>query len=173
VLEQSLSEMMTIGDVFGRAGTLEYLGIVTEQAGDSAGAERRFAEAKDVFTEVGALGVVNDALAGLGRCALTQGHLDEARQYATELWNALATGRAKGEFPMLGYQTCADLFDALGDGEQARAAVEAGHRELMARAEKISDPDWRKAFLSDVPEHRTIVEMWEKMAQHTSETTRD
>jgi class 3 adenylate cyclase/predicted ATPase len=166
VLEQALSEMMTIGDVAGRAVTIEYLGLVMEQAGDAAGAEKRFAEAKDVLTKVGALGFVNDALAGLGRCALAQGHLDDAGQYATELWNALATGRAKGEFPMLGYQTCADLFDALGDGEQARAAVEAGHRELMARAEKISDPDWRKAFLSDVPEHRAITETWEKLTHH-------
>ena len=62
---------------------------------------------------------------------------------------------------MLGYQTCADLFDALGEGEQARAAVQAGHRELMARAEKISDPEWRRPFLGDVPEHPTIVELWE------------
>ena len=63
----------------------------------------------------------------------------------------------------MSYQTCADIFDALGEGEQARAAVEAGHRELMARAEKISDSEWRRAFLNDVPEHRAIVEMWEKL----------
>jgi class 3 adenylate cyclase/predicted ATPase len=167
LLDQALSEMTIIGDVFGRAGTLEYLGLVMEQAGDVAGAEKRFAEAKDAFTKVGALGIVNDALAGLGRCALAQGHLDEARRLAAELWSALGTGRAKGEFPLLGYQTCADLFDALGEGEQARAAVEAGHRELMARADKISDPEWRKAFLSDVPEHRAIVDMWEQLAHHT------
>ena len=166
VLEQSLFEMTAIGDVFGRGGSVEYLGLVMEQAGDAAGAEKRFADAKDVFTEVGALGIVNDSLAGLGRCALAQGHLDETRRYAAELWNALATGGAKGEFPLLSYQTCADIFDALGEGEQARAAVEAGHRELMARAEKISDPEWRKAFLSDVPEHRAIVEMWDTMPHH-------
>ena len=166
VLGQSLSEMTAIGDVAGRAVAVEYLGLVMEQAGDAAGAKRRFVEAKDVLTEVGAFGFVNDPLAGLGRCALAQGHLDEVRQYATELWNALATGRAKGEFPLLSYQTCADLFDALGEGEQARAAVEAGHRELMARAEKISDPEWHNAFLSDVPEHRAIVEMWEKLPHH-------
>jgi hypothetical protein len=36
----------------------------------------------------------------------------------------------------------------------------------MARAEKISDPEWHNAFLSDVPEHRAIVEMWEKLPHH-------
>lgn len=101
-----------------------------------------------------------------GAARWPKGIWTNARQYAAELWNAFATGRAKGEFPMLGYQTCADLFDALGEGEQARAAVEAGHRELMARAEKISDPEWRKAFLGDVPEHSTIVELWEKTPDH-------
>jgi len=41
--------------------------------------------------------------------------------------------------------------------------VEAGYRELTARAEKISNAEWRKSFLENVPEHRTIVEMWERM----------
>jgi tetratricopeptide (TPR) repeat protein len=166
VLEQALSEMIAVGDVLGRAVTIEYLGLVMEQAGDAAGAEKRFADAKDVLTKVGALGFANDALAGLGRCALAQGHLDEARRLAAELWNALGTARAKGEFPLLSYQTCADLFDALGEAEQARAAIEAGYRELMNRAEKISDPEWRKALLSDVPEHHAIIEMWEKLPHH-------
>jgi len=101
-----------------------------------------------------------------GRCALAQGHLDEVRRFAAELWNALGTGRAKGEFPLLSYQTCADLFDALGEGEQTKAAVEAGNRELMNRAEKISNPEWRKVFLENVPEHRAVIEMWEKLPGH-------
>ncbi len=46
------------------------------------------------------------------------------------------------------------------------AAVEAGYRELMGRAEKISDPQWRKAFLSDVPEHRAIIEICGKLSHH-------
>jgi hypothetical protein len=31
-------------------------------------------------------------------------------------------------------------------------------------AGKISDPEWRKSFLENVPEHRAIIEMWERNA---------
>ena len=37
----------------------------------------------------------------------------------------------------------------------------------MERAEKISDPEWRKSFLENIPEHRALVDMWERMAGET------
>jgi hypothetical protein len=71
-------------------------------------------------------------------------------------------GTAGIERPTLCYQTCADIFDALGDPQTSRAAVEAGYRQLMTRAEKISDPDWRRSFIDNIPEHRAIFELWER-----------
>jgi hypothetical protein len=32
----------------------------------------------------------------------------------------------------------------------------------MTRAEKISDPDWRRSFIDNIPEHRAIFELWER-----------
>jgi hypothetical protein len=64
------------------------------------------------------------------------------------------------EFPILAYQTCADLFAAVGDVERSRVAIEKGYRELLDRAERIGDPAWRFSFLENVPEHRTITERW-------------
>jgi class 3 adenylate cyclase/tetratricopeptide (TPR) repeat protein len=163
LLEESLVELTAVGDAFGRAASLMYLALVLEQAGDLAGAARRFEEAKSVLRERSGRAWAMDALAGVARCALGQGHMDEARGHITELWTYLSATGPKGmEQPVWAYLTCADVFDALGQREQAREAIEAGHQELMDRAEKITNPEWRKPFLENVPEHRTIVEMWEK-----------
>ena len=64
------------------------------------------------------------------------------------------------EFPVLAYQTCADLFTAVGELGRCRAAIEKGYHELRNRAEKIGDADWHTSFLENVPEHRRITEMW-------------
>ena len=52
---------------------------------------------------------------------------------------------------------------ALDDPATSRRALEAGYRELRECADKISNPKWPKSFLENVPEHRAIVEMWERL----------
>lgn len=166
VLEQSLGEMVAVNDAYGRAGAVTYLGFVLEQSSDAAGAARRFAEAIGIFTDLGGRAAVVEVSAGLARCALAQAHLDEARQYAADIWDYLEAHGTRGMyFPVWVYQSCAEVFDALNEPDRARKAAEAGHRELMARAAEISDPDWRRAFLENVAENRAIVEMWEELAR--------
>ena len=166
ILDQSLSEMVAVNDAFGRAGTLFYLGLVLEQAGDTSGAKRRFEEANGISTDLGARAFAVDCWAGLARCALAQAQQDEARRHAANIQNYLQEHGAKGlEAPVWAYQTCADIFDALNEPELARNAAEAGHRELIDRAARISDPDWRKSFLENVAEHRALTELWEELAR--------
>lgn len=157
--------MTAVGDAFGRAASLHYLALVLERTGDLSGAMRRFEEAKNVFIERNSHAWAMDPLAGVARCALALGQLDEARRHVTELWNYMSDHGPKGmEQPVWAYLTCADISDALGEREQAHAAIKAGYRELMDRAGKISDPEWRKSFLENVPEHRAIIELWERNA---------
>jgi len=164
ILERSLVDMVAVDDPFGRAASVGYIGYVLEASGDMAGAARRFEEAKGVFTDLGALPSMIAPWAGLARCALAQGRLDDARRDAEEIAGYLSTHGTKGlESPTWAYQTCADIFDALGELEQARTAVEAGYRELMERVEKIDEPEWKKSFLENVPEHRAIIELWERL----------
>jgi hypothetical protein len=40
--------------------------------------------------------------------------------------------------------------------------LEAGYRDLMARADKFTDPEWRQSFLDNIPEHRALVAQWER-----------
>ena len=163
-LDLALADMVAVNDTFGRAAVVASTGLVLEQAGDFSGAARRFEEARGTFMDLGARAVATDCLASLARCALAQGHPDEAGGFAAEIWTYLQEHGAKGlAFPVWAYQTCADIFDALGEPERSRAAVEAGYRELMTLAERISDSEWRASFVENIPEHRAIVELWERL----------
>jgi hypothetical protein len=96
-------------------------------------------------------------------------HPDGCPEIAWGIWTYLQEHGTKGmTFPVWAYQTCADIFDALGEPERSRTAVEAGYRELMTLAEKISDSEWRASFLENVPEHRAIVESWERLPAERS-----
>jgi tetratricopeptide (TPR) repeat protein len=163
LLDETLREFAAVSDALGLAGSQFYLGLAAEQAGDAAGAARRFDEALAGFTRSRGRGPVADCIAGLARTALAAGQLDQARQHAAALWQQLAEfGPGGMDLPGLGYQTCAEVFDALGDADTSRAALEAGYRDLLARAEKISDAAWRQSFLDHIPEHRALAALWER-----------
>jgi tetratricopeptide (TPR) repeat protein len=169
ILDRSLVDMVAVDDAFGRASSIGYIGYVLEASGDVAGAARRYEEARGIFSDLGVVRPTIDCWAGLARCALAQGRLDDARRDAEGIFHYLMTTGPEGlESPSWAYQTCADIFDALNEAEKARAAVEAGFRELMERADKIDDAEWRRSFLENVPEHRAIVELWERLSADRS-----
>jgi hypothetical protein len=96
---------------------------------------------------------------------LGQGNVPVAERLANEVWDHLRQSGASGlEFPLLAYESCARVFEATGNRSAYRDVVEAAHHELLERAERISDAEWRNAFLHNVPEHRALVEMWEQPA---------
>lgn len=164
-LDEALAELTATGDAFGQAAGRLYLGLALEQTGDTTEAASRFAEAEATFRELGIAGFALTALAGQARCALAEGQLDLARRHAATVWDALqASGSAGVEFPILAYQTCGQVFNAISDGEPARAAAGAGYRELIAAASKISEDAWRRSFLENVPEHRALITLWQRLA---------
>ena len=159
-LEASISELEALQDRFGEAVGQSYLALAKEACGEHADALDRFAHAQATLAEIGVHGSAHDATAGLARCLLALGRVEEAGEQAEVLWKHLSDSGPGGmEFPVLAYQTCADLFAQAGDLRRSRAAVEKGSRELLDRAEKIGDPAWRSFFLEEVPEHRAIIEM--------------
>jgi predicted ATPase/class 3 adenylate cyclase len=160
-LEASIPALKALHDRFGQAAAQCYTALVREVSGEHARAAECFATAHATLVEIGVQGGAHDAAAGLVRCLLALGRIHEARQEAEALWEHLSDNGPGGmEFPVLAFQTCADLFDSVGDLERSRTAVEQGYRELLDRAEKIGDPAWRYSFLENVPEHRTITARW-------------
>jgi len=97
------------------------------------------------------------------RCLLALGQREAARQLATEVWAYLCEHGTDGiDYPSRVYVCVADVFGAIETpGVSAREVIKAGYRDLMQRAAKISDADWRRSFLENAAENRAIVERWE------------
>ncbi|MGD8489901.1 MAG: adenylate/guanylate cyclase domain-containing protein [Anaerolineae bacterium] len=160
-LEQCEQELETLQHRFGEAALQSYRAMLKELDGDLEEARRCYTKARGTLGEIGAPAYACDALAGQARCELALGNLDEAQAHAEELWRHLLVEGAEGmEFPILAYETCADVFEASGDTDRAQLATDKGYDELMERAGRIDDPEWRTAFLSNVPEHERLLARW-------------
>jgi hypothetical protein len=73
------------------------------------------------------------------------------------VWGYLEThGGAGLDNRARAFVTCADVFVALGMPDAAQTAIEAGHRELTARAAQISDAEMRRSFLEQVPDNHIL-----------------
>jgi tetratricopeptide (TPR) repeat protein len=164
-LEIRLPDLRAMNDRFGCAIGQTYLALAREQIGQISEALAGFDQAASSLGELGTPGQLHDAQAGAARCLLALGDLEAAQRRAASLWDYLQQNAgASMELAMLGYETCADVFQAAGRDRLAQLVLEAGHRELMARASKISLPEWRQSFLEQVPEHRRIQARWQKIA---------
>jgi tetratricopeptide (TPR) repeat protein len=189
VLEESARELEVVGDALAQATSLLYIAYELEQSGNLSLALRRYMEAREIFAGLGVLGYAHDASAGMARCALKEGRLDQARELAAGLGHYLREhGSAGMDAPIWAYETCADICDALASPstplsagassgqtssqavssendlrELGRETIEAGYSELMERAGKISNAEWRHSFLENVPEHSSLIELWDRM----------
>jgi DNA-binding SARP family transcriptional activator/tetratricopeptide (TPR) repeat protein len=150
---------------YGEAGCLADLGCYFYDRGNWDKAVGYLAEARHKFTEMSTSTEAMEQQALEARCLLALGRHEEARQLATESWSHLnAHGSIGINFPARMYCSIADTFAEIESPPvSAREVIEAGHRDLMASAEKISDAEWRKSFLENVAENRSIIERWESL----------
>jgi hypothetical protein len=130
---------------------------------DPVAASRYFSESYEIATRHVMPQLVCESGVGLAACSLMQGQLDEARKLNQESWDYLKEhGWSMMGTPGRVYRTCMDTFDALGDEENVQEVLEIGYKELIRVAEKGNNKDQMKSFLENVPDHRAIVEMWER-----------
>jgi len=164
-IERAQYELDALGDTFAIGVSYTYLGLCLERAMKTEEACSSFQTARDILSENGLLIFMQDAIAGLVRCKIEMGSSKEALGHANGLWEHLQKQGSKGlEFPILAYLTCVNACEATGDNEKSKIALEDGWKELKKRADKISDQSWRKAFLENVPEHRALLEIWDRKA---------
>jgi class 3 adenylate cyclase/predicted ATPase len=158
-LERTLVACKEINDAFALAACHNYMGMTFEGSDDLDTAEKNFETAWETFNQIGASGYAMDALSGLARCALETGKLDQARKNSIEICTYLEENGSQGmEFPTLSYLTCAKVFEGTGDEERRRDSIEKGYQQLIERAEKISDPVWKRTYLKEVSENNSIQE---------------
>ena len=164
-IEAARPMLTEAGDTSAFSITYSYMGLALEADRQAGQAAASYETAVKKLKQLGASGYAVDGLAGQARCALVQNDLPLAKRLASEVWDYLRQSGASGlEFPLLAFESCARIFEATADEAALRAAVEAGHRELMQRAARISDPEWRQSFLQNVPEHHDLLIRWERLA---------
>jgi class 3 adenylate cyclase/predicted ATPase len=165
VLQSVQTELAALNDTFAQAAGRSYLAIVLESMQQVQEAQHHYQTAHSIFIQAGTRGNAADTLAGLARCALALNDRAATQRHVTELWSSLRLHHTQGmEFPLRAYLTCVECFTALADTHQTREAIENGYRELIARAEKISQLEWGRSYLFNIPEHRALIELWEQIA---------
>ncbi len=163
-LDCCLPELQEMKDVFGYGIGQVYAALVLEKAGRIPEALETYRLAAGILKEIGIPVKACDAEAGMARCQLALSEPAKAKSCAMAVWEHLQQDAGSGmEFPLLGFETCASVFSATGEAALARKAIQAGHDELMRRAERISLPEWRRSFLEGLPEHRRLQERWQEL----------
>jgi hypothetical protein len=96
-------------------------------------------------------------LADLARILLAQGRAHEALIAAREAHDLLETLGGVEEGESLVRLMVAEALLANGERDAARDAIRAARERVLARAEKITDAEWRTSFLENLPENaRTL-----------------
>jgi hypothetical protein len=112
-----------------------------------------------LLEEAEARGYQCDAQAGFARCIATLEGQAAALEHAQQVWDFLwENGSAALEFPFLAYLTCMNIF-TVHEPKTADRVLETGCQDLIRRAEKISDPEWRQIYLHGIPEHKTFMSL--------------
>ncbi|NJD59152.1 MAG: hypothetical protein FIA98_07115 [Anaerolineae bacterium] len=160
-LEECLPDLHSMNDILDYGTGHTYMAMASELGGQVDQALALYNQAAEVLKGIGTMGNMFDAEAGVARCLLAVSDRRSAVEHVFPLQDYLKQYSGAGmEFPVLAYETCADVFTALGETAQARRAVGAGYGELLVRAGKISLPEWRKSFMERVPEHQRIRMRW-------------
>ncbi|HNP72058.1 MAG TPA: tetratricopeptide repeat protein, partial [Kouleothrix sp.] len=168
LLEQGLSEAQLVDDAALCAANQWELGHLAELLGDHTNAARHLHEAHRIDTELGLTARVIESKALLAKCALHQGRHADALEAAGQVWAYLHDhGAATMDEAVLTYLAIADVCAALAHDPTVPpfaipmpAIIRAGYELVMARAERISDPAWRRSFLEKVPSNRAMIERW-------------
>ncbi|WP_437951539.1 protein kinase [Sorangium sp. So ce296] len=156
VEEAALASSQRLGDPRAEVVSRSYLAKIALLGGDFAGAEReaRHAEALESASplRVAATAIRARALIGLGRAA-------EALAAAGEALAALESLGGLEEGESMIRLVHAEAFSAVGDAARAAVAISSARDRLLGRAESVRDPEWRRRFLSHVPDNARTLEL--------------
>jgi tetratricopeptide (TPR) repeat protein len=133
------------------------LGLAQELLGDLTKAEAAYTQAHRLPQEWGNQALVLDAQAGLVRCLLAAGQIDQARQtIAVCLTDLQSRGGAGLKHPIRLYLTAYWVLQAGGNKEKAIVALQSGYELLQKRAGTIADAHLYRTYLEQVPENKEL-----------------
>jgi tetratricopeptide (TPR) repeat protein len=140
-----------------------YLGIAYWKQQRAKEALRHALEALTIRRELDLRPFEADDLSVIAAIHLAQNAKDDAVHFAQQALAILDECEGEGpEFPQRDYFLCYQVFAAVDNTTTARHALESAYRLVMARADKITDPELRRSFLERVTINRQIVDAMQK-----------
>ena len=133
------------------------LAEVLRRERDLEGAEREIQAALGTIAMVAPVDLPA-ALSTLCRVRLAQGRVAEALSTAGEAFGKYKAMDACGFFHAAFVRLAhAEALEAAGDHAAAHAAIRVARDRVLATADRIHDPRYRKSFLEDVPDNARIL----------------
>ena len=163
LLDQALDLARQTKNRASESQSLNLLGEVFSQLQDMEAAQSYFEQALALRKELkNEQGIIENETA-LARLCLAQNQLQQALIWVEQVLPAIEKdlGLDKPNTPLQAYLSC---YQVLRSAEDARAApiLEAAYKHLQDKAAAISDEDLRTSFLEQIPEHRTITQLYLK-----------
>ncbi len=140
-----------------------YLGSTSRRVGRPAQAIEQARAALDLRRELGLQLWTTADLATLAAAYLATGNVAMALDYAVQALALLdECGGVGPEFPHHDYLVCSQVLEAAGESGRAAQALQSAYEQLMAQANRISDPSLRRSFLEQAPLNREIVQAYRR-----------
>ena len=154
MLHAAAEAYAAMGNLRMEKATRVYMASVWAAAGEHASAAR---EARAACAPPVPDGIRAHGLSALAEALRAQGRTAEALAAAREARAILATQRTLEEGEAAVRLALVECLRAAGDDGAALDELIAARQRILDRASRIQDPEHRKAFLNDVPEHaRTL-----------------
>lgn len=162
--EQALGEFVAIDDPYGQSCAFDCLGRIYERAKDWSAAREYFVRSRDGFERIGIRALAMESAASLASSLAALGEVEKAQSLATEVWKHVCEhGTAGMDFGIRVYRIVADILSTAGESDNSTASIKAGYNDLMTRAAKLSNSEWRRIFLERVADNRVLAEKWQNM----------
>jgi tetratricopeptide (TPR) repeat protein len=162
---RALEVARAIDDRIGQGTIFNILGEIELKSGSPDQAVDFFRQALEINTSLGLGAGVAEAKAGLAaahtagtglaaeRQAQVRGYMEDVLAYIRE---KLAASAEAGPLPAMTVLRCLKALQALQDPE-AESLFAAVRERLHRQAQRIQDPELRRAFLEQVPAHRELL----------------
>ncbi len=159
----ALPLLAAAGSRWGEAAAQRVTGQAHLALGDMVAARDALRAARQRYLEVDLPNLAMEVDASLAETALAAGEPGVAMAHVESVLAALQGGTPidGAEEPVRVYLACWQVLDAAAD-PRAHAVLIAGHDLLMRRAEGIADANRRDSFLRRVPQHRRLIEAWDR-----------
>jgi eukaryotic-like serine/threonine-protein kinase len=160
LLRDATAELQRQGDRRMEGVARTYLAEIALRSGDVDTAEREARAAVEALDVARPLQPFASAV--LAQVLLARGHVGEALATASEAHAALETMRAIEEGESLVRLVHAEALGCAGLTREHAIAVAVAHERLLERAARIADPEWRRRYLTDVPDNARTLALVER-----------